>query len=86
MSDKGYYTASPASEEYDDADYIEDLEYKVMIIKLEGPPDFVPMGKEYKPIDEKIENLLNTGWNLYHEIVCPPFVILFFSKEREGNE
>jgi len=84
MSEKGgpeYYIDNPI-----DAEYIEDLVFKVLIIKLEGPPDFVPMGKEWQPVDTKIENLLNTGWNLYNEIVCPPFVMLFFSREKEEGK
>lgn len=49
----------------------ENLEFKVETIEVRSHPAV------------HIEEMLNTGWNLYHEIVCPPYVILFFSRERE---
>jgi len=84
MSDKG----TEPSYDYEpiDAEYIEDLEHKVLTIKLEGPPDFVPMGKNWTPTENIVEDLLNTGWTLDNHIVCRPFVMLFFSREREGKE
>lgn len=57
----------------------EDREYKVFTFKF-----FENTSNDTH--DEIIKNWLNTGWNLYHEIVSPPFVILFFSREKEITE
>ena len=70
----------------DIVEYVEDLEHKVMMVKLESPPDFIPTAIEFIPIDAQIENLLNDGWQIYNDVVCPPFVMLFFSRERNGEE
>jgi len=84
MSDKGtepdYHYYYGKSDEPIDAEYVEDLEYKVLSFRVDGP-SFIT-----EAIDQTTQDLLNTGWNLYNEIVCPPFVMLFFSREKEENK
>lgn len=64
--------------EFDDIAY-ENPEYRVFTFNF----DVAPTDEIVR--DNAICEWLNTGWHLYHEIVCSPFVMLFFSREKESE-
>ena len=62
-----------------------DLEFKVLTFDF-SPPRSTAGVTGMIERNEKIEDLLNAGWQLDNQIVCPPSVTLIFSREKEEVE
>jgi len=59
---------------------VRDGKYKVMSFRVDSP------SLTTEALDKSIQAGLDTGWILYHEVVCRPLVILFFSREKEETK
>lgn len=62
-----------------------DLEFKVMAMRLQAKRRRMPWASDSIPT-KRIEDLLNSGWQLDNQVVCRPFVMLIFSREKEREE
>jgi len=62
-----------------------ELEFKVMDFSM-APPQSFGMVKNQTERNQEIEALLNDGWQIDEKIICPPYVMIIFSREKETNE
>ncbi len=51
-----------------------------------GPHNVDAFIEGRKKRNQIIEDFLNNGWQIHKMIVCPPNVILIFSREKEEKE
>ena len=68
-----------------------DLEFKVYDFQFSDPrrvgPHNIDAFMEAKQArNQTIEELLNAGWQIDNQIICPPNVMLIFSREKEEVE
>jgi len=68
-----------------------DLEFKIHAFAFSdsrtvGPHNIDAFVASKKERDQIIEAFLNNGWWLTDKIICPPHVMLIFSREKEAEE